>query len=89
MSALSDDVLAQLSETTGLSQQQLLDLLALSPDDQAQAVADWKSLGKMTWTQKPGALDAVVTGLEFVGTIAGVVGGVAGAASAVAALRSL
>ena len=85
----ADEQLAQLEQTTGIGAAEWSDLLTLPAADQEQAIADWLALGRMSWSQRPDVLAAVVAGLTLLGTIAGVVGGVAGAASAVAALRSL
>ena len=83
------ELFAQLTESTGLTSDQWRDLLTLSPEDQVEAVTDWKALGHMSWCKSQSTFDTVLEVLGVVGTIAGVVGGVAGAASAVAALRSL
>jgi len=89
----ADALFAELSEITGLSAQQWRDLLSQQPDDVAQTIADWQTLGKMSWSAQPTTMARVLSILNVIAAIANpitaIAGGVSGVGAAISAIKSL
>jgi hypothetical protein len=79
-------LIAKVATLTGMSTQELQDFLSMTPAMQLQAVQTYAGAD---WVKNRDTLADVISVLEVVGTLAGVVSGVAGAVTAVDALRSL
>ena len=73
------DLVVRLTELTGLSPQDIRDVLALPPDAQAAVV---QTYADQSWAKSPDTLGAIISALETAGAVAG-------AASAIVAFAAL
>lgn len=89
----ADALFAELSEITGLSDQQWRDVLAQQPDDVAQTIADWRTLGNMSWSVQTTTMARVLAILNIIAAIANpvsaIAGGVSGVGAAIATLKAI
>ena len=74
-----DDLVVRLTELTGMSPQDIRDVLSLPPDAQAAVV---KTYADQSWAQSKDTLGAIISALETAGAVAG-------AASAIVAFAAL
>ncbi len=77
------DLIVVLTTKTGLSADELSDLLACTPDQQAAMVKVYKD---QSWVRDPNTLGNIINILETAGAVAGAVAGIWGLAQALRAL---
>jgi len=82
----SEELLAELTQLTGMSAADWADFCSLPPEAQAAAAQSYRD---QDWAKSPDVFGSVLSVLGVLATIAADVSGLAGAASAVAALKAL
>ena len=81
-----DQLLSELSQTTGMSAQEWADFLACTTEQQALMVEGYRA---QSWAQSASTLERVIAILQTAASIAVPIGAIAGAGGAVIALAKL